>query len=345
MLEVGKAELGWTFSMIRQFMQAWVYRPPLQNPWRTFKDARSGDSTFKAQASDMLSLYGVVRVLVARNWPAAVAPQKKASFLAMCGVLDSFRRALRTSKIPSNFAQSIITYLRAHSAAYGTQDLPPKFHYALHNAEQFGELGQIFTTFVHERKHRGVKATASNCTRLGVFEQVVVQNLLIDQARAEIKLGTFFEGGSRDVTVAPGQYMEAINREIERETEINNVASHAFSLGRESFVVSCFCSRELASILNAGLMAKIGRHLNHKGLHIAVGHFVSYGNDEIGKVASILEMAGEYALIVNKHEKALEEPLQVARAGANAILIQLAIVRTVFDAYVETMNRVLLYAN
>ena len=52
-------------------------------------------------------------------------------------------------------------FLTAHRAAYGTEHITPKRHYAMHNALQAERGDLVLDFFVHERKRQVLKHAAN----------------------------------------------------------------------------------------------------------------------------------------------------------------------------------------
>jgi hypothetical protein len=77
---------------------------------------------------------------------------------------------------------AILDHLSAHLTAYEEYLWTPKFHYSTHLADQLRQHGCLVSCFVHERKHKTIKAAGVprvNTTSydIGVLEDVTVQHL------------------------------------------------------------------------------------------------------------------------------------------------------------------------
>ena len=77
---------------------------------------------------------------------------------------------------------SILAALTAFTAAYGRDKWKPKMHYILHLADQLRRHKLLIATYVHERKHRKIKAAAnlrhqSVSRELGILEDVTQDQL------------------------------------------------------------------------------------------------------------------------------------------------------------------------
>jgi hypothetical protein len=77
---------------------------------------------------------------------------------------------------------AVLDHLTAHQTAYEASLWTPKFHYSLHLADQLRQHRCLVSCFVHERKHKSIKAAGVprvNTTSydIGVLEDVTVQHL------------------------------------------------------------------------------------------------------------------------------------------------------------------------
>lgn len=74
-------------------------------------------------------------------------------------------------------------FMEAHRAAYGTERIKPKHHYAMHNALQAERGDLVLDCFVHERKHQVLKRAANPIKNTIRFESSVLARVLLEQSR------------------------------------------------------------------------------------------------------------------------------------------------------------------
>lgn len=138
--------------------------------------------TFKAGASELLSVYPLVRyfveVVIA---PSALLLKERASFLALCEVIDIVQTAKFTSathQLSARMKAAVARSLQLHVDAYGKEFVRPKHHFLMHIWEQPAEDTVLLDSFVHERKHQAVKAKASLIRTTQNYERSVLQSAL-----------------------------------------------------------------------------------------------------------------------------------------------------------------------
>ena len=155
---------------------------------RIFNEYRFSEAKFRCSASEMLSLYGLLRHFVAtkvEHTPALTA--QRASFLAACTVLDTIwsakRREVRLADAGRALRAALHEHMRLHLAAYGDQYIKPKHHLMFDIAEQMirdgsVQQGVLLDMFVVERTHLEVKRVAEIIDNTRNYEASVLAALL-----------------------------------------------------------------------------------------------------------------------------------------------------------------------
>lgn len=184
-------EHGLTKDAVRAALKAdWQFpgatRMKCKDLHRIFDPYRevSGDPfKLKCSASELLSLYGLLRYVVAvmvPRLPELVA--QLASFDAACGVLDVILAAKRGELGIDEAAAVLRTRLQRHMelhvAAYGVAGVRPKHHWMLDIPAQLIRDRMILDTFVVERGHLRVKAVADGVDNTRRFERSVLAGVL-----------------------------------------------------------------------------------------------------------------------------------------------------------------------
>ena len=79
---------------------------------------------------------------------------------------------------------AIELHLRAFTAAYGEAAVHPKHHLMLHLPRQLQRDSRLIDCFVHERKHRVIKAEARNIDGQPHFERTCLARMVVEQRGA-----------------------------------------------------------------------------------------------------------------------------------------------------------------
>jgi len=140
---------------------------------------------FKCKASEMLTLYGLLRHYVDVAPPSALE-QEFASFKAACDVIDLLVTSKRSGAagmldIAARTRIAMRRHHRLHVAAYGTTRIKPKHHLRMHVPEQMSLDNALFDMFVIERHHLRVKAVAEPIDYTGHYERSLMSSLLRSQ--------------------------------------------------------------------------------------------------------------------------------------------------------------------
>ena len=86
-------------------------------------------------------------------------------------------------------------HTHAFVRAYGVENVRPKHHYALHLPAQYRRDRFVLDTFVHERKHRVIKAAFTHLVTLQTFERDGLARVTQEQTAALKDPGCFFVQG------------------------------------------------------------------------------------------------------------------------------------------------------
>ncbi len=202
-LQALKAVLRLTFTHLRRYLQeagwhapAWCAKMRLQDVFSEAREKATSDS-LKAGASELLSLYAPLRHLIETMIaPTGALALQCDSLLKLCTVLDGLQVVSRGLVSAEELGADIARHLDAYAAAYPDAGVKPKHHYALHLPLLLQRHGAIWGCFVHERKHKGFKQFAPNCTNMAGFERAVAADLVnhqVNALRAEgaCKTGTY----------------------------------------------------------------------------------------------------------------------------------------------------------
>ena len=143
----------------------------------------------KCSASELLSLYGLIRHYAETQLPEEESAARK-SFMASCEVLDLLMLCKRGIAAPAETAAQLrvatAKHLRLHLEAHGSSGVRPKHHWVLDIPDQILQDGLLLDSFVIERKHLHVKAIAEHVKNTHVFERSVlagVTNVHMQRAR------------------------------------------------------------------------------------------------------------------------------------------------------------------
>ena len=131
---------------------------------KSITDTDKKNPTFSCSASDALGSFAVLQeFLMLQVIPIATEQRYNdvlaacASFFALCIVLTLATMIPRGGVSAELLRAKIVAHLQLHAAAYGSGHWVPKFHYALHLADQYLTWGALLFCFAHERKHKEVK--------------------------------------------------------------------------------------------------------------------------------------------------------------------------------------------
>ena len=181
--------LGFTSSDLEaHFKNDWVFPQQHQSKgkllWRIFDQSRKGlQEKIKASASEMLILYVLLRhFFICRVGHRPDIAAKLQSFIAACAVVDILllakRRHISTKDASARLFAALRHHGRCHVAAYGNQNLKPKFHWLWDIAELLSKDDYVLDCFVVERLHQRAKSIANNIRNTRCYERSVLAGVL-----------------------------------------------------------------------------------------------------------------------------------------------------------------------
>ena len=163
----------------------------LFNNWG--RDANSESDTVKAGASDMLSLYSLLRhwcVVSLRG--AHVVRDQRDAYLAACSAVDTILQAKRGGIGLADAGRRLRLHMAKHLPllvkARGEQAVRPKHHWAFDIADQLCSDSFVFDCFVVERLHLRVKACAEHIKNTRRVEWSVLSNAVNTHVRDASKM-------------------------------------------------------------------------------------------------------------------------------------------------------------
>ena len=141
------------------------------------RDANNEAKKFKCQASQGLSVYGVLGLFF-NLFPGLCDAQIKV-YQTLCDLIDCFScvqrgRGLITPKI---LLQRVHAFLNAFVTGFSANIMTPKFHWLLHFPSYLRRFGWLLACFVHERKHKMLKRYCNDIRNTAVFEHSVLREV------------------------------------------------------------------------------------------------------------------------------------------------------------------------
>ena len=116
----------------------------------------------KAQASDLLSLMGVIAVFAQQVlMPLNIANDACHAFMALADVVDFIVSSSRAKVEPAAVDDLVEKFLELFADAFGKEWTTPKFHWLLHFGDALDRYNVLVNCFVLERKHRTPKRYAT----------------------------------------------------------------------------------------------------------------------------------------------------------------------------------------
>ena len=142
--------------------------------------AGSKDQMFKAGASEMLSVYPLIRYFLEVCVPADAVTKEKTSFVECCHVVDLMQGVKQHGGLHllPDLKARIRSFFRSHVDAYADELVRPKHHYMWHMTKQVDEDGFWLDCFVHERKHQLTKDCYNHIKNTSDFEASVLSTVL-----------------------------------------------------------------------------------------------------------------------------------------------------------------------
>jgi len=179
-----KTACGFGYQQLRAFVQPWHWPKYLKaSPADIFNDRREDSSaraqTFKAGASEQLTIYQVIRHIVETVvLPTAALASESASILALFKICDALVLLGRDVVSPDDFYRAVREHYVAFEVAYSDSNAKPKNHFAMHLGDQMRKHGTLFNCFVHERKHKTLKKFGTLASNTSAFEETLSLSLL-----------------------------------------------------------------------------------------------------------------------------------------------------------------------
>ena len=155
---------------------------------KVFEKRTSSSGDLKCSASELLSVYPVVRLMVLVNCPDFDNHEISIvvrSFLAGCQVLDLLTKTISNRVSPAELESAIKTHCELRLLAHGPTKYQPKMHYVRHIPQHVSSHPRLLSCFVHERKHRTLKKFTNdshNHNRTTAFERSLLQEVTLLQA-------------------------------------------------------------------------------------------------------------------------------------------------------------------
>ncbi|CAL1150708.1 unnamed protein product [Cladocopium goreaui] len=181
---------------LHQFVTACVWPKKIQaasmTGYRLFEKRTANSGELKASASELLSVYGVVRLAVVSKFPdlSLLPPQPSfavRSFLAACQVLDLLRRSMSEEISSYELKSAVQTHQQLRLAAHGGENYQPKMHYGGHLFQHVENHPKLLSCFCHERKHKQVKRFANaqtNHSQGTSYEKSLLEEVVLLQSTA-----------------------------------------------------------------------------------------------------------------------------------------------------------------
>ena len=117
----------------------------------------------KCQASDMLSLIGVIAVFALQVLlPLNLANDACYAFMALADIVDFIVSTSRAKVEPAALDALVEKFLDLFAGAFGIEWMTPKFHWQLHFGDHLKRFKVLVNCFVLERKHRIAKRYATD---------------------------------------------------------------------------------------------------------------------------------------------------------------------------------------
>jgi hypothetical protein len=155
--------------------------------------ANNKAKTFKALASELLSLYPLLAVFVTRVVleRAGICKLECIAFLALCDLIDMLQVANLGKCSPDQLMHAVRVFLESCTNAGWQSHFIPKFHWLVHLPRHLQTFGCLPTCWVHERKHRVVKRYATDIQNDRTMERSVLGEVVSHNLRDINRLNLF----------------------------------------------------------------------------------------------------------------------------------------------------------
>lgn len=184
------AVMGDIYTQVYNYIETWGW-PAFRNHGTSVRDlflrkrevSNKKAKTFKALASELLSLYPILALFLIRTVVRAnICVAECEAFLALCDLVDLLTVANIGKCTPDQVHNAVVEFLQKCRDAGWIGSFIPKFHWLCHLASHLAEFGCLPTCWVHERKHRVAKRYATGITNTTQMEksllgEIVAHNL------------------------------------------------------------------------------------------------------------------------------------------------------------------------
>jgi hypothetical protein len=150
----------------------------------------------KCSASQGLSVLPVIATWTATAIkPTGLCAEAARSVMALCDLVEALQSTIYGIVPVEHLRACVLTFLEACVDAGFRDAMIPKFHWSVHFSTHLEKFGTCLTCWVHERKHRWVKAYASDIANTSVYSKSVLSETVSHQ------LYTLSQDDSFDATV------------------------------------------------------------------------------------------------------------------------------------------------
>jgi hypothetical protein len=195
-------KLGKGFASVAAFLQGWSFpmdkNMEMKVLHRVFDDFRHSyceeHDKLKASASELLSVYGLVRHWVAVELSEEPSMANEvASFNLCCEVVDIMLFTKRGKLAMANGSRLLNEahqrHLENHKFCYGTEHVKPKHHWPFDVADQWARHYYVLDAFLVEKAHLIARAIADRTLNTSQFERSVLAGVLNYQVGSLLQLG------------------------------------------------------------------------------------------------------------------------------------------------------------
>ena len=244
--------------------------------WESKRTSNRTAGQFKCQASMGLSLYSVLTVWLQTCVRAGICVAEIAAYIALCDIIDYLLCLQRGHGSAEQFLLIVQHFLALHVAAYGEENQTPKFHWLLHLPLELDAFKMLLSCFVHERKHRMLKAYCEDIRNTAAFEKSVLS--------------------------------EAVCHQLMR---IDNDSTFNYAIGllnphRAAPKLKQFCLEALDLQEHAGIEVMSSSYSKHNPLAYSLKHDVVLLKDGseffAGQVVAHVSIDGEFLSLINQYE-------------------------------------------
>ncbi len=137
--------------------------------------------TFKCSASEMLSLYKLLRYYLQVMYLAHnIKAEQCCCFLCWANVLDYLVSIPFIEASPSHLLSLVERALESSVQAGFGDEMKPKQHWSIHYADCLKRWSQLPACWALERKHKTARKYGSNHCRLGTYEQGLLASVTME---------------------------------------------------------------------------------------------------------------------------------------------------------------------